>query len=201
MKEHPILFSSSMVCALLDGRKTQTRRVMSPQPSLVDRAGCWYGRNPASLQNRPSKYGVKGDRLWVREQFSGPHSWATIPPAGWGWDKSDVPIWYWADGNPPEGDWTRPKPSIHMPRRYSRITLEITDVRVQRLQVLTEDDAIAEGVERINGIYRHHTRADLGHVSPIGSFQTLWDSINAKRAPWATNPWVWALTFRRVMPS
>jgi hypothetical protein len=166
MREHPILFSAPMVRAILDGRKTQTRRLaklphMNPlgvwEASTVGGVGSYLDKAhtipapemPCIWHTRTGdcigcKYHV-GDRLYVREAFSGPHEWATIPPAGWGWDNSAVPIWYWADGNPPSGDWTKPKPGIHLPRRYSRITLEITDVRVQRLQDISEDDALAEG--------------------------------------------------------
>lgn len=216
MKERPILFSAPMVCAIINGRKTQTRRTanfgnreiakvstnaefrsQSPHPLAVDRGGLFHylRTNENEVLGFSCPYGKPGDRLWVREQFSGPWTWNEIPPSGWGWDKSDVPIWYWADGNPQEGDWTRPKPSIHMPRRYSRITLGITDVRLQWLQEISEEDACAEGVTLIDevcGIYREDWHS-------LAAFERLWDSINSKRAPWDSNPLVWAISFSRVV--
>jgi len=217
-----------MVRAIIEGRKTQTRRVISDD--------WWRCNEPDDFQpggdRRPGEYcqyGDIGDRLWVREQFSGPHAWSNIPPSGWGWDNTDVPIWYWADGNPPNGDWTRPKPSIHMPRRFSRITLEITDVRVQRLQEISEVDSTAEGCSADpfpghwwqgyrdfgDGVL-HHQQAvgetppawmiepkpmsDVRHLdrSAKDQFQCLWESINAKRAPWESNPFVWAISFKPI---
>ena len=145
MTEKPIIFSAPMVRALLDGRKTQTRRILKPQ--IVCHTGPvpaftwgkfsglypddWFGYGNAIDGALP--YAV-GDRLWVREAFS--------------YDRLDVdkdgtlPPWYWADGNPSSGDWTKPKPSIHMPRWASRITFEVTEVRVQRLQEISEEDTI-----------------------------------------------------------
>lgn len=203
MRDHPIIFSAPMVRAILEGRKTQTRRVVKGwqpkgigafhvdtgfkrgHPTLVETTPHPAGREIHWLQRMP--YGQPGDRLWVRESFSGPHEWATIPPSGWGWDHSDVPIWYWADGNPDHGDWTRPRPSIHMPRWASRITLEITDVRVQRVQDISEEDALAEGC-----------RSQIKHSA---AFADLWDSINESRGfGWNANPYVWALTFKRATP-
>jgi hypothetical protein len=158
IRERPILFSDAMVKAILEGRKTQTRRILNPQPVECEKGLSWHTRQKEvrlgggglgvcggadsawraeevkRFAAQRCAYGSPGDRLYVRETFSGPHEWTDIPPAGWGWDGSHVPIWYWADGNPECGDWTRPKPGIHLPKRYSRITLEITDVRVQRLQ-------------------------------------------------------------------
>ena len=125
MKEHPILFTGEMVRAILDGRKTQTRRVMKSE------------RCP---------YGVPGDRLWVRETFS-THMRITdpyyLPPD---YPDEAMGAWYWADGQPDCGDWIKPKPSIFMPRWASRITLEVVAVRREQLQAISEEDARAEGL-------------------------------------------------------
>lgn len=185
VKTRPILFSAPMVTALLAGRKTQTRRLAK---AAVDRNfGC--------------PYGAPGDLLWVRETFSGPHCMeasegcAAAPPSKWGRSSR---IWYWADGNPQDGDWTRPRPAIHMPRWASRLTLRITDVRVQRLQDISEWDAIAEGIECVGGRASIAPWADYCGLSrfsaPSRSFQSLWESIHGPES-WDANPWVWALSF------
>ena len=147
--ERPILFSGPMVRAILAGAKTQTRRILKPQPHLLggyDGGGCWIGKG------HHLRWAV-GDRLWVRETWSPEHKWASTKP-------SEIPngddIWYWADGNPEDGDWAKPKPSIYMPRWASRITLDVTGVRVERLQDISEADAIAEGI-----VYQKPTADDL----------------------------------------
>lgn len=162
--ERPILFSAAMVRAILDGRKTQTRRVLKPQPVTSpgrltgpwqDSDGRWgmmatewrYSERLGNYEPEretflPFKVAAVGDCLWVRETWSGPYRMGDIPPRDW---QPGLPIWYWADGNPDDGDWCRPRPAIHMPRWASRITLEVTDVRVQRLQDISEEDALAEG--------------------------------------------------------
>lgn len=144
----------------------------------------------------------------MREAFSGPHCMdasdgcKAVPPSKWG-DCSR--IWYWADGNPTEGDWTRPRPSIHMPRWASRILLEITAVRVERLQDISEADAQAEGVERVvAGVgWRRYCDPDSEEVGvpPCGdarrSFRSLWKFINGDES-WSANPWVWVVEFKRA---
>jgi hypothetical protein len=211
----PILFSAPMVRALLAGRKTQTRR---PVKATKDRnIGCALA--PSEIAGEVnhgdythSRYGAPGDLLWVRETFSGPHCMeasegcAAAPPSKWGRSSR---IWYWADGNPQDGDWTRPRPSIHMPRWASRLTLRITDARIERLQDISEKDAIAEGVEGAfveDGRYwRNYGLSDEEAACspmlnfPTESFRTLWESINGKGS-WGANPWVWVLTFDRATP-
>lgn len=217
MKERPILFSSSMVRAILDGSKTMTRRIIRPQPTHFNPAGTprRVVPNGGPSESICCPDGEPGDRLWVRETFSGPHCMdasdgcKAVPPSKWG-DCSR--IWYWADGNPTEGDWTRPRPSIHMPRWASRILLEITDVRVERLQDISEDDARAEGIERgkdFPGWYRGPLDGDSAGLAEAGrhfkiptafpklAFRALWESINGPKS-WAANPWVWVVEFRRV---
>jgi len=202
MTDRPILFSAPMVQAILreiynpGAGKTQTRRVLKPQPSGdVYRFG-WSVGQGATWADQNGGYDKlpfwAGDKLWVREQWSGEWAWHDWKPStrvsgaygGEVYDRNT--IWYWADGNPEYGDWERPRPSIHMPRWASRITLDVTDVRVQRLQEIDEQDAKAEGYE--HEIYA--TRASCW-------FRTLWDSLNADRGfGWSDNPWVVAITFR-----
>lgn len=174
MKERPILFQGAMVRALLAGTKTQTRRVRT-KPLLCP-------------------YGQPGDRLYVREAFSGAHCMGAAPPSKWGRSSR---LWYWADGNPTTGDWTKPKPGIHMPRWASRILLELTEVRVQRLQEISDADAEAEGVrEWVAGA----CAADNLHgYTAVGYYSLLWDQINGAGS-WDANPWVFALSFKRVEP-
>lgn len=205
MKERPILFSASMVRAILDDRMSMTRRVMKPQPRAendgTDMGWRYYQPNSkivyAFRVDEPidfplavlyaCPYGCVGDRLWVRETFDDMHG-SVIYRA----NPED------ADGFPPCGSktchWRSP---IHMPRALSRITLEITGVRVERVQDISEEDARHEGVER-----GRWTELATGASSVYaGSFQQLWDEINAKRGyGWAANPWVWAVSFRRVQP-
>lgn len=180
--ERPILFSGPMVSAILDGRKTQTRRVIKPQPLKSSHYGDveesdkypgewfqWEGGDRGESFTCP--YGNVGDRLWVRERFMA-ESRNTIHYYADGWGYSDCPDSRW-------------KPSIHMPRWASRITLDVTGVRVQRVQDLSYDDAFAEGIP---------TPRD---GCPIEEFAYLWDSINKKRGfEWELNPWVWVIGFR-----
>jgi len=175
-----------MVRAILEGRKTQTRRIIKPQP--INRAICatnsmWYDADhltPGRLIK--PKYGAPSDRLWVRETFS-------MQPKSWAGDK----LHYRADSEPDDVClWT---PSIFMPRRASRITLEIVAVRVERLHEITQADAKAEGSMPD---YAHRC-ADLGHpYDAMWLYAKLWDSINAKTHPWSSNPWVWVIEFKRV---
>jgi hypothetical protein len=185
MKERPILFSGPMVRAILEGRKTQTRRVVNIDidPKVgrfleADPSGFWGFANDDHfpIQCIHCPYGIKGDRLWVRETWT-PVS--TYEPS------AETGALYKADfiGSEDFVDW-RWKPSIHMPRWASRITLEITGLRVERLQEISEADAIAEGIQ-------HRTMNN-----PIVEFQWLWESISGPGS-WAMNPWVWVLEFER----
>ena len=196
VSERPILFSAPMIRALLAGTKTQTRRVVKLPAATMDRfnspaaSGVAHFLRDSHMRDvlKLCPYGLPGDRLWVRETFSGPHCMekspgkSAIPPAKWGRSSS---IWYWADGDPADGDWTRPRPSIFMPRWASRITLEITDVRVERVQEISKEDAKTEGQP-----------ADSAN-SPRIWYSMLWDSINGAGS-WALNPWVWVVSFRRI---
>lgn len=203
MKERPILFNTLMVRALLEGRKTQTRRIakICKDPDL----GCELtpgelSRLDQDVIERACPHGRIGDRLWVRE------TWCDTRVGGF-----DRPAHYKVDiGNPSEANDIRLSyglpwiPSIHMPRWASRITLEITGVRIERLQDITEEDAKAEGIEREEGsAYWKNYETGPGWrywESPIQSFRTLWDSIYGGDPAqcWDANPWVWVNEFRRV---
>lgn len=203
VKERPILFSVEMIRAILDGRKSMTRRVIKPQPTAqlycVNSGPEWAYPDPRDTdvpdwdRIRLCPYGAKGDRLWVRE------TWAVDAPltqvrsehedvlAGYGSIGSGP--YYRADGVHEKAGLTW-RPSIFMPRWASRITLEVTDVRVERLQDVTEEDARAEGY--------HGPSVTNGYASPCGWFRQLWDQINGKQYPWSSSPWVWVVSFRRI---
>jgi hypothetical protein len=189
VSEKPILFSAPMVRAIIDGRKTQTRRVAK---NIISE------HPPCAL--KPCPYGQPGDKLWVRE---------TWRPMSFGFNQIHGPVvrvQFAADMAMPvmpateaQYDATHPdrsglwRPSIHMPRWASRITLEVTAVRVERLQEITEADAIAEGCEGGN----HQTLAVEDMTDPQEQFLDLWDSINAERGyGWSVNPFVWVVSFK-----
>lgn len=202
MKERPILFSGAMVRALLAGTKTQTRRVVKPQPTMVTdrRIEPWSGEPSTLMQlleqsGKRCPYGQPGDRLWVRESFA--HH---IHAMGSDRDE-DGPFVYAATDHPHlriDDRWT---PSIHMPRWASRITLEITGVRVERLQGISMEDAKAEGAwgpdESIVGKVAEHFGIDVLAVNPIKAYHMLWEQINGPGS-WAANPWVWVVEFKRL---
>jgi hypothetical protein len=196
MKERPILFSAPMVRALLDGRKTQTRRIVKNSK--------WETENPECGVNRPPcPYGVAGDRLWVRETWA-PEQYDVRAETPSAIEESSRRPAYRADYNgQPAYVW---KPSIHMPRWASRINLEIASVRVERLQDISEADAIAEGVKRAgecgNGPIYHPSDSHVGTptCNPIYAYGQLWEQINGREGPnsWAANPWVWIVEFRSI---
>ncbi|MBF0185361.1 MAG: hypothetical protein HQM06_13400 [Magnetococcales bacterium] len=212
MKERPILFSGPMVRAILEGRKTQTRRIVKAVqgfhcpdemwPAAIsdvvewrEQEGLWFGlMGYSTLCTASSPYGKPGDRLWVRETF------AMAQPGS-------LPV-YRADAIDKNGDawpsifpgdpdnevrWT---PSIHMPRSASRILLEITGIRVERLQDISEEDAQEEGSIE----WMHHMKmppppicSDTGRIA----FTHLWESINGTGS-WDANLWVWVVDFKKV---
>lgn len=200
-RERPILFSAPMVRAILLGSKTQTRRVVKPSREFDPD---WPFTSPGIARYTACPYGRPGDRLWVREGFSGPHYREAFPPSLW--HELDE-IHYWADGNPVDGDWTRPRPSIHMPRWASRILLEVVAVRVERLNEISEADAIAEGVFRKTGetpigdtVETWDGRGEMIYVHPMAArteYRMLWESINGENS-WSMNPFVWVIEFRRL---
>ncbi|MEB5816679.1 hypothetical protein [Klebsiella quasipneumoniae] len=237
MKERGMIFNSEMVRAILDGRKTQTRRIMAPQPADDIERGIFP--NPEVIGWKSSRrhkhgsttahfchYGKPGDRIWVRE------TWGVVSHTfsddglmiDWVPDRPATAIHempfgngyysghaiYAADGDFTWGDddgyedgrscW---KPSIHMPRAASRILLEITSVRVERLNAISEEDAMREGIDtdrlaesqdNYDCIADHNM---TGRPTAKGYFSDLWQSIYGEES-WKANPWVWVIEFKRV---
>ena len=225
MRTIPILFSTPMVQALLDGRKTQTRRVVKPQSnqrdwltdSLLNSAtitlignsnsngfGVQLGHplgGPLAFINCP--YGQPGDVLWVRE------TWAPIMDIN---DRKLLPDTYCfaadLDGSPVAWDW---KPNIHMPKKACRLFLKVKSVRVERLQEISQNDCVSEGIEQLlmsrmqlasagSKRWRNYSKKpELFNeaVKPYQSFCTLWQSINGPES-WDANPWVWVVEFERT---
>lgn len=230
-KERPILFSAPMVRAILEGRKTQTRRILRVQPLDVlsmkgDKAGIeWVGL----MKRKPEakglvfrcKLGQPGDRLYVKETFRVSAKHDALPPRSLPFDRG-MSIAYAAGGmmcrdevggpyvsHPNDelydADWMgKTRVSIHMPRKASRITLEIVRVRVERLQDISYEDALAEGVSDFRGLIepecQHGETADECARRlhwPQRSYRQLWESINGDGS-WEANPWVWAIEFKRI---
>ncbi|HBM2806306.1 hypothetical protein M7982_23720 [Enterobacter hormaechei subsp. xiangfangensis] len=195
--ERGMIFNGEMVRAILDGRKTQTRRVMKPQPDEDGLAkvinGPWVDTSERIYR---CPFGVPGDRIWVRETWA--EAGASAPDlklyrANY---PAHVPTHY--ENVPPAEDvrWT---PSIHMPRWASRILLEITDVRVEQLKSISEEEARSEGVAQLReGFWKHYQPGWAQHqLSARGSFATLWESIYGF-GEWDRNPWVWIIEFKRI---
>ncbi|ENH0814092.1 hypothetical protein ABV228_003942 [Escherichia coli] len=207
MKERGMIFNGEMVRAILDGRKTQTRRPVK-FPVHDKNLGCELAGNELAGELSAGNYlnsafGKPGDRIWVRETFCpvddtqyGGEKWVDYRatpkfeashPAGW-------------DSAPNDAEALKWRPSIHMPRWASRILLEITDVRVERLNAISEEDARAEGI--IDG-----GCLNCGEPEPCGcanpepdatdAFAYLWQSIYGQES-WNDNPWVWVISFKRV---
>ena len=229
-QERPILFSGPMVRAILDGRKTQTRRVCKPQPN-----GFWDSATNAASHiyqpgylpwwqiggiNHKCPYGKTGDHLWLREawktgcnldKYSPKQIREKYEDAGYRLgDRANgkcCPMFYLAGGEHKRwgdcdiadfGEWGKTRVSIHMPRWASRITLEITDVRIEQLQDITEHDAKSEGVEM--GFQFAGFAADRHPAKAVGykpMFRRLWGEINGPDS-WEANPWVWVVEFKRV---
>jgi hypothetical protein len=205
-RERPVMFSASMVRAILAGAKTQTRRLVKMHPD-----GIAYDR---------CRYGVPGDRLWVKETWQTPWMGATdmFPPSpeSSAMHAAKLAVVYRADWvGPPPYEWRSPR---FMPRWASRLTIEVTGVRTERLQDITEEDAKAEGggFDDTDGAWPPgrqypcvacsgdpHGLPGLCHPTAKGApyrcvFAQVWDAINGKRLPWSTNPWVWVIAFRRL---
>ena len=205
MKSRPILFSGPMVRALLDGSKTQTRRILKGSTEFKG------SYNPDYLhvhKNAPGwsdicPYGKPGDQLWVRETWGARFSHADFGGVALHWNDLRGPLkkyrthqnlaLYAMSANGQYcGGWI---PSIHMPRWASRITLEITGVRVERLHEISDADAMAEGMESyaLNGKPSVTGKLNL----PSEYYRYLWESINGPGS-WDANPWVWVIEFRRL---
>jgi len=207
MKERPIVMTADSVRAILEGRKTKTRRVIEPQPNWGD----WPYRNDytfihaVSGDPRHCRLGDPGDRLWVREAWGIGDSGGRLvdPCLNFRADGAQSPLFsvkpsWWRRSQEAFGvvsseqllkipaGWRNPR---FMPRWASRITLELLDVQVERVRSITEEHAIAEGCPGSDDF------------TPQMEFAILWDCINGKRGyPWKNNPWVWVLSFREVRP-
>jgi hypothetical protein len=230
IKERPILFSAPMVRAILDGRKSQTRRAIKPQPrstflgpqvfqpvvsnqsglalpgpeqfGIFDTWGEWSTKCP---------YGQPGDQLWVRETtwYRKTDGITTYADGSMRTHPSAIVGNFYAQADDFE-NWPKiaksfgfkSVPSIHMPRWASRITLEVTGVRVERLNDISREDSIAEGIEPSGGernSWKDYIEQAQGLVNPINSFCSLWRMINGPGS-WTANPWVWVVEFKRVKP-
>ena len=215
-KERPILFSGPMVRAILDGRKTVTRRLIKPSMRGFDISfelhqqedGSWrpmHTFDESCMDDQGTEhpvicpYGKPGDPLWVRETWYCDHFEVMRGPYLKPADlvvteaRSDGTLVYAADGlTPYEADQPAWKPSIHMPRWASRILLEVTDVRVEQLQAISIGQICKEGLAR--SIYEF-----IPVTTAFDAFAEVWDSINGPGA-WEANPWVWAVEFKKVQP-
>jgi hypothetical protein len=239
VKERGILFSGPMVRAILTGVKTQTRRIVKPQPHPRHYLQPMWGTSPDGHEfgekdvwcevgpdypdgdddERRCPHGAPGDRLWVKETWAVIHDYhQDIGEAEAMRDARERMPWagiaYRAAANGGHAESHRVgdrwRPSIYMPRWASRIALEVTSVRVERLQDLGEEDAIAEGITMVPFYPDSGFPLSKGFMlgeddgkAPLDPsaqkvFERLWDSINAKRAPWASNPWVWVIEFKRI---
>lgn len=218
VKERPILFSTPMVRAILEGRKTVTRRIVDMPKENIQEAQwgytCFTPDNHISFRAKHDngnyvesfvklKYGKRGEVLWVRE------TWALMDL----YDKDSVV--YKADFIERYGGWERDtnegierietwKPSIHMLKSACRLKLEILSITVERLHDITEEDAIREGIEKFDGFVPEHWVAQYKNYlrpgtcsAPIQSFESLWQSINGEES-WQSNPWVWVINFKKL---
>ena len=209
ISERPIIFNGEMVRAILDDRKMMTRRIFwvtdpvgirhtinSPKEEILQfDDGSFHYLSTAGLSGPyPCPYGKAGDILWVRENWAARLDEDHLSPKQL-YENGKRSVGYWADG--PEiccrtgcnGAAGKVRPSIHMPRWASRITLEITDVRVERVQDIADNDCESEGLKPLQGGIK-------------SEFRILWDSINGKKegCSWADNPYVWVVEFKRITP-
>ncbi|MFU5343126.1 hypothetical protein ACM7W1_16260 [Pseudomonas aeruginosa] len=215
-RERPILFNDQMVRAILGGRKTVTRRVVKDTGFYAIDAAI-HG-NDVALREREAlstrcPFGQPGDRLWVREAWQGPLISDEEQAANQSWWKDMTKFQdpahcaYRASGD--DNEYVDPdgyfhckwKPSIHMPRWASRILLEITAVRIERLQDISEEQALAEGVRGEPCDHARQACSDIGCWGDTakGAFGFLWEQLNGAGA-WQANPWVWVVEFKRVAP-
>lgn len=184
MAEKPILFNGEMVRAVLAGKKTQTRRIIKPQPDEDGLSKLVHGPwTDTSGVRYKCPYGIPGDLLYVRER----HTLTNHGDPVYAADCRDSKGYHWSSiaSDPTGVKW---RPSIHHKREHCRILLEVVSVRVERVNHISEDDAMCEGIPK----------AEWGD-SEITAFARLWDSINKKRGHgWETNPWVWVVEFKML---
>lgn len=240
MADKPILFSGPMVRAILEGNKTQTRRVIKPQPHVDEMGNAIWGNWNLGQNHEPhikkiltikklrgircQPYGTPGSLLWVRETFaithqSQGHEYPEVEVEDCDKIPKDCGGAYWKPCY--QADWKRAesyedrgfkwRPSIHMPRWTNRLTLDVKDIRVERLQDISSSDCIAEGICRTGSIVEPNRWAQYGAISkdqhdkvnvdiefmgksPKEAFELLWESINGAEN-WQANPWVWIISF------
>lgn len=219
--ERPILMSAPMVLALLAGTKTQTRRAMRPQPVPDERKPnvLRWGSAGWSVMNRSfpllaghslaarCPYGRPGDTLWVRESWRAEAIYDGTPPV-------EIPrgafvqteadkVWHQGRPLTAPREPGKLRPGIHLPRTMARATLLLTEVRIERLDAISEADALAEGVEQVSetsdGWWRHYGDTGTQCANPRDSFRSLVETIHGPRY-WASAPWVWVLSFARITP-
>jgi hypothetical protein len=238
--ERGIIMQAESVRAILAGTKSQTRRLLKPQPeprgagdyfdaycsepkTTVNPRGmsnewCWWTADPRPAPSTMIRclYGQPGDRLWVKESWQTGVSLDKLTPSeigdrsvDAGYSQPWAPIRFPADGVEQNADtlrdfggaWGKARNPLFVPRWASRLTLEVTEVRVERLQAISENDAIAEGCNRNDAaiVFQAGARGFDQALSwtARGAYAVRWDEIN-KRAPWSSNPWLWAITFRRI---
>lgn len=193
MIERPILFSAPMVLALLNGCKTQTRRVakLTANGHVKEQSGNrrWH---PADFDvGLACPYGQPGDRLWVRETFANIAMYRDAPLLA---DRQSDFAYRASGDNIGCHKW---KPSIHMPRVASRITLEITSVRVEHVQDISKEDALTEGIVPLHEGFGLPDGIHFHASDPRESYLSLWNAINGEGSAW-NNPWVWVVEFKRL---
>ena len=187
MKETGLMFKAPLVRAILEGRKTQTRRVAKPVKhpdlgNLYTPGALAMGREPQHVIDRACPFGQPGDHIYVRETFSRHPKWGQLAFRADGEEFEDADGWLW------EPKWM---PSIHMPKELARIWLEITGVRLERIQDISEADALAEGARfELASIDSVRSGATASFLS---GFRNIWESTGGD---WAANPWVWAIDFK-----
>jgi hypothetical protein len=205
MKKRPIIFSTPMIQAILKGRKTQTRRVIKPQPTYPYWCGIGHGWDDGHGYEIKCRYEV-GDILWVRETWANTYNILTD-------DKREIRKYIYKADNSylPSGFddsvWQKVKwrPAIYMPYEAARIFLKVKNIKIERLQDITEEDAISEGIQK-QTIYdsfrkpKAYVYCNTCKDTAKEAFQMLWDSINAKRGfDWNTNPYVWVIEFEKFL--
>jgi len=211
MKEHPILMTTDMVKAILDNLKSMTRRTyglekVNKNPDeweykgiedLAPRNIHLFKHMPTdSFLNIKCPYGQVGDILWCKE------TWYPNPATCTPIYKADYPLEEKPQVWSADAKW---RPSIFMPRWASRIDSEITDIRVEKLQDITEEDAVKEGciahhIHIVEGILVNSSIGRMDYITARENYKNLWNSINGQKYPWSSNPWVWPIEFRRIKP-
>lgn len=207
VKEYPISFSGPMILAILKGVKTQTRRICKHDPAVATFPSHklrgpseWSDKERDYFVGTYSPYGLPGCRLWVKESLQGTidtkiHDDETMPVVKYAADGTHI---WTKDKYREPWPWKRATlSSRYMPRRLCRIELELTELRVERLQDITNEDAQAEGIQVDECNHAIRENDDINWGSARGAYAELWERINGKSS-WKLNPWVWVVSFRKV---